>query len=152
MINFENSIRIERPASEVFEFVADFENLPKWNYYVLKVEKISSGPAGVGTTYHQVRKNDQQRFAITEYQPHSQVTIETLPGEKPQLEMRLSLQPDGAATLLNDEWKLDMGVPGLIEKLAAGRVKGAVAENLEMLKDLLEAGRVELQDGRVVQH
>jgi hypothetical protein len=45
-------------------------------------------------------------------------------------------------------WKLDLGKPALLEKLAAARVKSAVAENLEKLKQLLEEGRVVLQDGR----
>jgi hypothetical protein len=45
-------------------------------------------------------------------------------------------------------WKLDLGKPALLEKLGAARVKSAVAENLEKLKQLLEEGRVVLQDGR----
>ena len=35
-------------------------------------------------------------------------------------------------------------------KLAGGRVKSAVAENLAKLKKLLEEGRVVLQDGRQI--
>jgi hypothetical protein len=41
-----------------------------------------------------------------------------------------------------------MGVPGLLEPLAARRAKAGVRENLGKLKTLLETGRVTLQDGR----
>ncbi|MGW8318638.1 MAG: SRPBCC family protein [Candidatus Promineifilaceae bacterium] len=47
MIEFENTIVIQRPVEEVFAFVSDFENVPKWNYYVQQVARTSSGPAAV---------------------------------------------------------------------------------------------------------
>lgn len=59
MLEFENTIRIDRPVDEVFAFLPDFENIPKWNYYVLEVRQLSESPIGIGTTYHQVRKTDE---------------------------------------------------------------------------------------------
>ena len=41
MLEFENTIRIDRPVGEVFAFLSDFENIPKWNYYVLEVQHAS---------------------------------------------------------------------------------------------------------------
>jgi uncharacterized membrane protein len=32
MLQFENTIDIQKPVDEVFAFVADFENVPRWNY------------------------------------------------------------------------------------------------------------------------
>lgn len=151
MLEFENTVHIDRPIEEVFKFLADFENLPKWNYFVLKVAKTSAGPIGVGTTYHQVRKTDEQSFGIIEFEPNRSLAVKTLPGESPQLEMRFILQPEGGSTHIRDLWKLDTGRPAILEKLAAGRVKSAVAENLGKLKHLLEEGRVVLQDGRRVE-
>jgi hypothetical protein len=49
-----------------------------------------------------------------------------------------------------DEWKLATGKPAFVEKLTAGRIKSAVAENLAKLKELLETGQVVLQDGRKI--
>jgi hypothetical protein len=54
----------------------------------------------------------------------------------------------GKSTRIVDRWRLDLGVPALLEPLAVGRVKKAVRENLGKLKTLLEAGTVTLQDGR----
>ncbi len=61
MLEFENTIRIDRPIGEVFAFLSDLENVPKWNYYVVEVTKLSNGPIGIGTIYHQVRKRETQR-------------------------------------------------------------------------------------------
>jgi uncharacterized membrane protein len=152
MIAFTNQIIIQRPVAEVFAFVADFENVPKWNYYVRSVTQTSRGEPSLGITYHQVRKSDQQDFAIREYQPGNRVVVQTLPGSQPEFEMRFEFADDGnGGTRLTDTWKLNSGQPALLEKLAAGRVKRAVKENLGKLKELLETGQTRLQDGRLVQ-
>jgi uncharacterized membrane protein len=148
MIEFDNTIRINRPIAEVFTFLSNLENLPKWNYYVLKVTKLSDGPIGIGTVYHQIRKTDEQDLRITELDRNHKIMVKTLPPSSPNLEMTLILQEDGNATLVRDEWRLDSGLPAPIEWLGSGRIKSAVAENLTKLKDLLEDGRVILQDGR----
>jgi uncharacterized membrane protein len=150
MLEFENTIRNDRPIEEVFAFLSDFENIPKWNYYVLEVRQLSESPRGIGTTYHQVRKTDEQDFRIIEFEPSHTVAVKTLPQSSPSLEMRFTLYEEGDTTRVRDEWKLDTGRLALLERLTGGRVKSAVAENLAKLKELLEEGRVVLQDGRQV--
>jgi len=150
MLEFENTIRIDRRIEEVFAFLSDFENIPKWNYYVLEVRQLSESPRGIGTTYHQVRKTDEQDFRIIEFEPSHTVAVKTLPHSSPSFEMRFTLYEEGDTTRVRDEWKLDTGRLALLERLTGGRVKSAVAENLAKLKELLEEGRVVLQDGRQV--
>ena len=148
MLKFQITIDVDRPVEEVFAFLADFENVPKWNYFVLRVTKTSDGPIAVGTTYHQVRKTDEQDFRIAELQPNHKITVETLPRSSPQFTRHFTLQAQGTATHIVDEWQLETGKPALIEKLAGGKVRSAVAENLGKLKTLLETGSVTLQGGR----
>jgi uncharacterized membrane protein len=150
VLEFENTVRIDRPVDEVFAFLSDFENIPKWNYYVLEVRRLSESPIGVGTTYHQVRKTDEQDFRITEFEPNHTVAMKTLPQSSPDLEMRFTLYEEGITTRVRDEWKLNTGRPAIFERLAGGRIKSAVAENLAKLKELLEEGQVVLQDSRQV--
>src|SRR5215204_832086 len=150
MLEFENTIRIDRPVDEVFAFLSDFKNIPKWNYYVLEERQLSDNPIGVGTAYHQVRKTDEQDFRIIEFEPNHRVAVKTLPQSSPSFERRFTLYEEGNKTRVRDQWKLDTGRPALLERLARGRVKSAVAENLAKLKELLEEGRVVLQDGRQV--
>ncbi|NJC98891.1 MAG: hypothetical protein C3F07_01655 [Anaerolineales bacterium] len=148
MIEFENTIQIQRPVNEVFAFLSDLENLPKWNYFVLQVKKVSDGPVGVGATYHQVRKTDEQTLRIVELAPPEKIRVTTISRSYPRLEMELVLQENGAASQVTDRWKLESGRPVLLEKLAARQVQSAVHENLTKLKELMENGRVVLQDGR----
>jgi uncharacterized membrane protein len=151
MIDFTNSVSIDRPVDDVFAFLADFTNMPLWNYFVLEVRQIDQEPVGMGTVFHQTRKTDSQRFVVTEYQPPRRLAIKTLP-PAPALEMRFTLQPDGLATYLVDEWRFDSGRGPVLERLARGKVRSAVSDNLRKLKALLEQGRVTLQDGRVTRY
>jgi len=148
MLEFENTIRIDRPVDDVFAFLANFENIPKWNYYVLEVRQLSESPIGVGTTYHQVRKSDEQDLQIIEFEPDRTVAVKTLPQSSPSFERKFTLYEVGDTTRIRDQWKLDTGRPAILERFARGRVKSAVSENLAKLKELLEEGQVVLQDGR----
>ena len=121
--------------------------MPKWNYFVLEVTKLSEGSIGLNTKFRQVRKTDTQEYRITEFEPNRRVTIETLPPYS-KLVMRFTFEQANNHTILTDEWELDTGKPALVERFAGGNVKSAVAENLQKLKQLLETGKVTLQDGR----
>ena len=56
--------------------------------------------------------------------------------------------PEG--TRLIDQMSLRTRYPGILERLAVRGVRKAVAENLGKLKELLENGQTQLQDGRVI--
>lgn len=146
-MQFTNNVLIDRPVTEVFAFISNFENMPKWNYFVVEVANESAGGLGVGTTYRQRRKSDEQRYAITEFDPNVRVAIRTL-APAPDLQMRFTVEPRGRGTRLTDEWVIETGLPRWLEGIGRARISSAVRENLVKLKELLETGRVRLQDGR----
>ncbi len=51
MVRIEGEIVINRPVEEVFDFVADERNEPRYNPQMLRAEQISSGPIGLGTRF-----------------------------------------------------------------------------------------------------
>src|SRR6266511_2098136 len=51
MVRIEGEIVISRPVEEVFDFVADERNEPRYNPRMHRAEKISEGPIGLGTKY-----------------------------------------------------------------------------------------------------
>jgi transposase len=55
MATFQNTVTIARPTNEVFAFLADFGNIPAWNYAIARTIQTSPGQAGVGATYRQTR-------------------------------------------------------------------------------------------------
>src|SRR6476659_8498592 len=80
MIRVEVSTVINRPIDEVFAFVANFENHPKWETNFQKVKLLTSSPTGVGTTYQCELKLPGQsatsKFEITEYEVNKKIAFE----------------------------------------------------------------------------
>lgn len=150
MITFENTVFIERPIEEVFAFVADLQKIPKWNYYVRSVTPTSVETGAVGSTYHQIRKSDEQDLRIASIEWNRSLVIETIPPSRPELRREMTFQAHDGGTRIVDRWRLNMGVPMLLEPLAANRAKAGVVQNLGKLRVLLETGRATLQDGRAV--
>lgn len=138
---FENTVLIRRPIEEVFVFLADFENIPKWNYAIVETHKVSQGPVGVGTIYQQVRsvpRRSEERFEVTAYNPPRQLEIRGQLGPFPsRLAYALDAVPKG--TQVTNSVELELRGPGrLLGRVAVPRVRDAVAANLRKLKELLE--------------
>jgi len=51
MATFHNTVTIARPAEEAFAFIADFGNIPAWNYAIARIVQTSPGQVGAGATY-----------------------------------------------------------------------------------------------------
>ena len=142
-MEFANSIEIDRPAHDVFRFLANFENVPRWNYAIEETRKTSEGPVGVGATYRQLRsvpRASEEVFEVTVYEPDSRLSIR---GDLGPLKgtVTYELEPAGDATRLTNTADLQgRGLAKLAAPLAVGRIREAVAENLVTLKELLESG------------
>ena len=141
MATFENSVVIRRPTAEVFGFLADFENIPRWNYAIVETHKVSQGSVGVGTMYQQVRsvpRRSEEHFEVTAYNPPRQVEIRGQLGPFPsRLSYALDAIPEG--TRVTNAVELELRGPGrLLGPVAVPRVRDAVAANLQRLKELLE--------------
>jgi carbon monoxide dehydrogenase subunit G len=143
MASFENTVIIRRPVEEVFSFLADFENVPRWNYAIVETTKVSPGPVGVGTTYRQIRsvpRRSEEGFEVTAFEPPRRLEVQ---GQIGPFRARISylLEPTGSGTRLRNA--VDLGSSGLSTIVAlpvTSRVKHAVAANLDTLKQLLGAG------------
>ena len=147
-MKFQNEIEIQASINDVFEFVADMRNMPKWNYFVTKVTQENGDGPESGARYYQTRKTDNQRYEMVHYEPVHSLTIKTIHGSSLTFERHLSFEVSPIGTRLIDEMTLRTGYPGILERLAVGRIRRAVGENLGKLKELLEHGQTQLQDGR----
>jgi len=140
MASFENTVIIRRPVEEVFAFLADFENVPKWNHAIVETTKSSPGPVGVGTTYHQTRSvptRSEERFEVTAFESPRRLEVQ---GQIGPFRARIGylLEPAGSGTRLRNA--VDLGSSGpltLVAPLVTSRVKHAVAANLDALEQLL---------------
>ena len=68
---FEGSAVVDRPIQEVFAFLADGQNDPKFSPRVNEIEKRTEGPIGVGTVYASTVKDagmkTTREFEITQF-------------------------------------------------------------------------------------
>ena len=142
METFQNTVMI-RLAEEVFAFLADFDNVPRWNYAIEKTRKASPGPVGAGTTYRQTRSipsRSEEGFVVTVFEPGKRLAVR---GQIGPFRARISYLLEAAAggMRLTNDVALDPspGALRLAARLAIPRVKAAVAENLSKLKEILEA-------------
>jgi len=142
MGSFRNSVTIDRPPREVFAFVADFENVPTWNYAIEETRKRTPGPITVGTEYVQRRgvpQPGEERFTVTELVADRAVAIDGTLGPFPA-RLRYEVEPAGTGTVLTNDVELELSGPlRLAGPVVTSRVKAAVAENLQVLKRRLEA-------------
>jgi uncharacterized protein YndB with AHSA1/START domain len=145
MQTFENTVTIQRPADEVFAFLADFENIPRWNYAIEETKKASAGPVGVGTRYRQTRSvpgRSAEGFEVTVFEPARRLAIDGQIGPF-QATISYELEARAAATRLVNTVELDPSQAMLrfAAPLATSRIKASVAQNLSKLKLVLEGGR-----------
>jgi len=140
-MRFSNSVSIRRPVHDVFEYVADLEHAPSWNYALVETRKTSDGPIGVGTTYVQLRSipaPSQETLRVSRFEPDRLFEVD---GDLGPFSGRLTYEfaSDDGATLLTNTVDLEpSGLARLAAPLAAGRIRESVAANLAVLKDLLE--------------
>jgi uncharacterized protein YndB with AHSA1/START domain len=74
---FEATVVIDRPIEEVFAFLADGENDPKFSPRVLEISRTTDGPPGVGTVYASTVKDagvkTKREFKLTEFEPPTRI-------------------------------------------------------------------------------
>jgi hypothetical protein len=142
MATFQNTVTIARPASEVFAFLADFGNIPAWNYAIARTVQTSPGPAGVGATYRQTRaipRSSEEGLEVTDFTPPSRLAVKGQIGPFRASSSYL-LEPASGGTRLINHVELEPSSALLrpLGPLAVPAVKAAVARNLGTLKQLLE--------------
>ncbi len=74
---FEGTTEINRPIDEVFAFLADGGNDPKFSPRVQKIDKKTDGPTAVGTVYASTVKDagmtSTREFRISEFVPSTKI-------------------------------------------------------------------------------
>jgi uncharacterized protein YndB with AHSA1/START domain len=100
---FETTLVIDRPIEEVFAFLADGENDPKFSPRVLEISKTTDGPPGVGTVYASTVKDagvkTKREFKLTEFEPPTRIRwTEVSKNLVSAPEGGYDLAPDGSGT------------------------------------------------------
>jgi uncharacterized protein YndB with AHSA1/START domain len=140
-MEFSNTVAIRQPRDDVFQFVADLENAPKWNHALIETRKLTEGPVGVGTEFRQVRSvpsRSEETILVTEFEPERRMVVRGDLGPF-RATMTYEFEAQGPTTLVTNTAALKAdGMVGFAAPIATGRIRDAVAQNLRSLKHLLE--------------
>jgi uncharacterized membrane protein len=137
----ENSIHIDRPRSEVFQFVADHANDIRWRSGVMDIERQSGD--GRGAIFRQgvkgpLGKRIPADFEVTEYEENSRLAFRTLEGPvRPEGEYRFETDDGGTRVSLSLNATL-RGPQKLMAPMVARKMRSEVGALLD-LKRVLES-------------
>jgi uncharacterized protein YndB with AHSA1/START domain len=100
---FEASTVIDRPIEEVFAFLADGTNDPKFSPRVQEITKTTDGPPGVGTIFASTVKDagmtTTREFEITDFTPPTRIRwAERSKNSVTAAEGGYDLEPAGSGT------------------------------------------------------
>jgi uncharacterized protein YndB with AHSA1/START domain len=100
---FEATTVIDRPVEEVFDFLADGTNDPKFSPRVQEIAKATDGPIGVGTVYKSTVKDagitTKREFELTELERPTKIRwAERSKNQVTATEGGYDLAPEGSGT------------------------------------------------------
>jgi Polyketide cyclase / dehydrase and lipid transport len=103
------AIAIDRPVNAVFDFVTDERNEPLYNSALLRSDKVSDGPVGVGTRFHAIHKTARRPVAmdvqITAYDRPRRMTSRTTMSWS-EIDGELTFDPEGDSTKMRWVWNV----------------------------------------------
>jgi carbon monoxide dehydrogenase subunit G len=144
MINLGLGVLIDRPVSQVYAFLTNPLNLPRWQANVKDIKALSPGAAGVGSAFSVVSemlgRRIEGRMEIVGMEPDRSFTFKMTAGPM-HLQIKADFKTVGTGTKLALNAQAE---PGGLFKLAegalAGQVKSQMEANLARLKSVLESG------------
>ena len=143
MTKLERSVLIERPIEDVWAFVHEPANDPKWQATIVEAHAPEE-PLGVGTKIREVRRFLGRRFEmeyeVTEYEPHRRSAVRVTSGPIPG-GGSYAFEPVNGGTRFSMTLEIDAhGFFRLAEPIFARAAHREMEANLGQLKDLLETG------------
>jgi uncharacterized membrane protein len=142
-INVSESVVISKPVSEVFTFVADHENLPRWTVGVKASQRLSDGPPALGARYRVVGKllgrSVESSYEVTAFD-RDRSFDGTMTSPLFGFSERYRFEADGGSTRVSMSAAVEpRGVFRLLTPLMAAGVRRQVRADHRQLKALLEA-------------
>ena len=143
MIQLDKSVLIERPVEDVFSFISNFENESEWCEEVVRTQKTSDGPIGVGSTFTDhvefLGRTMKSSYEILAYDLNKTVSIKTSSGPVPFVATYSFNDADGVTKLAI----LAKAEPRGLFKLATPIIRRQLGKqwdrNFANLKRLLES-------------
>ena len=143
MANYEQSVLINRPVEDVFEFATNPANEPLWNTGMQDSEITSEGPLGVGSKVrsmsHVLGRSVETTWEVTEYEVNRRKAVKSTSGPVPFEATSVFESVEGGTKLTFTIQAEAGGIIGLISPVIIRMGKGQTENSFANLKELLEA-------------
>ena len=141
MITVEHTVEIERPITEVFEYLTDVGRLPEWQTSVSEVHV--DGPLEQGARFREVREFMGRRatstLEVTAFEPPSRFALRVVEGPI-AYEIDHRLEDAGERTRVTFAGRGDTGrVPRLMRGMVERAVERQMRNDADALRGVLES-------------
>ena len=145
MLKYEESIVIQRPVGDVFDYMQDIHREHEWQPNLREAEQIPEGEPGVGTVRRYVSEFMGKRFenvyVNTVYEPDRKVAYKTAPDSDTQAVGEIIWEAAEGGTKVTMRVEADLG--GLLRfvpnSLILSLARKELLDTLVRLKAVLEA-------------
>jgi uncharacterized membrane protein len=143
-LRVEENIEINRSLKEVFDYVCDVGNYPKWMAHTLEVRKDTEGPPKQGDRFTLAIKSVGRRFETpyerASFERNLRFTDRAVGGPIPTQQWDYTFEEVPGGTRLRRSVRAEGGgVLKLLEPLQKRAVRRQLRTDLQTLKELLEA-------------
>ena len=152
MVDINVSKVINRSVADVFAYVANFENHPRWETDFLEVKRIRAEPGGMGTTYQCMLKFPGQtvasKFRITDYDLNHKIAFVGEPAGPATPKGSYLFEATEGGTKISSQPRPEFrGFFRLLEPLMVGYIRKNNVDHLNNLKRLLEGDLTSSESG-----
>lgn len=142
-MHIEKSVRIARPAEEIWTFIADATNDPQWCHKVDSVEQVAGEGPGPGAKYRVLHRPRPRK-------PATELTMEVVEYEEPRrlrwreededgvFNVLYELESTGSGARLSQIDDIDWKISKLTFPIARVMVSRDISRQLASLKRILE--------------
>lgn len=145
MLRFVGTATVARSPRDVFSFVSDYANDPRWRRGLESIAFTTPPPVGIGSRAVEVLRVYGQRLEtvteVVEFEPERKMVAKSVSGPTPVVATRL-VEPDGAGCRVT--YQIDVDESGvllfrvlrpLLKRMQQRQIDGFMVR----LKDVLEA-------------
>jgi uncharacterized protein YndB with AHSA1/START domain len=151
MFEYQDSIEIHRPVADVFAYLIEAKNVPKWVETTVDAWQVSDGPVGLGTRqaemvaspFSKSKDPEQVNWEISEFEENRLVSFENYSRFGYQ-KQSFALDPTELGTRLqvNGTHRFQ-GSRRFVEPVIGFFIKRERRKHLLNLKQIMESGRRE---------
>jgi hypothetical protein len=134
---------IQRPIGEVFAFLTDASNHPRWDSTSVEMVPLEAGPWRKGLEFQEVRRIGPRpsavRSRIAQFEPGGSMDIESLTGPSFRGRWRLSAVEEGTRLRWTGELE-PTGLARILAPVIERQFRRTTTANFARLKAVLEGG------------